>query len=130
MKTKSVTIILAAAAGSVALICTSTAVAQRPGGGESSSKATQPTNQVPNAAQAAGPKSTSGAEIATAITPQEAAKKYPLKSGKYPMGERDPHKPSGIINSPYPPHTEYDCLNIPKGGLVLDTRAKQVFVRP
>jgi hypothetical protein len=67
--------------------------------------------------------------VATPITPEEAAKKYPTK-GSYPMGERDPHKPSGIVSSPYPPHTQFDCSKVAHGGLVVDTQAKRVFVRP
>jgi hypothetical protein len=46
------------------------------------------------------------------------------------MGERDPHKPSGVVSSPYPPRQEYDCSNVTHGGLVLDTRVNKVFVRP
>lgn len=68
--------------------------------------------------------------MARPITPEEAAKKYPAPKGKYPVGERDPHKPSGVINSPYPPHQEFDCSNVAHGGLVLDTRTNRVFVRP
>jgi hypothetical protein len=67
--------------------------------------------------------------VATPITPQEAAKKYPMK-GSYPMGERDPHKSSGIVNSPYPPHQAFDCSKVAHGGLVVDTHANKVFVRP
>jgi hypothetical protein len=69
--------------------------------------------------------------MATPITPEEAAKKYPPpKGGTYPPGERDPHKPSGQIMSPYPPRTVYDCSKIGHGGLVLDTHVNKVFVRP
>jgi hypothetical protein len=64
------------------------------------------------------------------ITKEEAAKKYPAPSSGYPTGERDPHKASGIVSSPYPPHQAFDCSKIPHGGLVLDTRANKVFVRP
>jgi hypothetical protein len=68
---------------------------------------------------------------AKAISKPEAEKKYPPPSGgSYPMGERDPHDPSGTVNSPYPPHQKYDCAKIAHGGLVLDTRANKVFVRP
>jgi hypothetical protein len=68
--------------------------------------------------------------VATPITPQEAAKKFPAPNGKYPLGERDPHKPSGVVASPYAPHTPYDCSKIAHGGLVLDTKVNKVFVRP
>jgi hypothetical protein len=69
--------------------------------------------------------------VATPITATEAAKKYPpSKGGSYPVGERDPHKADGIVSSPYPPRQEFDCSKIAHGGLVLDTRANKVFVRP
>jgi hypothetical protein len=71
-----------------------------------------------------------GATPATAITKAEAEKKYPLRGGSYPTGERDPHDPSGIISSPYPPHEKYDCSKIANGGLVVDVKVNKVFVRP
>jgi hypothetical protein len=77
-----------------------------------------------------GKPSGGGVIVATPITPQEAAKKYPAPNGKYPTGERDPHRPSGIVSSPYPPHTEFDCSKVAHGGLVVDTHANKVFVRP
>lgn len=67
---------------------------------------------------------------ATAITKDEAQKKYPPPSAGYPVGERDPKEGSGIVSSPYPPNQKYDCSKIAHGGLVLDTRVKKVFVRP
>jgi hypothetical protein len=75
-------------------------------------------------------KGSGGALVAKQVSKEEAAKKYPAKNGTYPPGERDPHKPSGVVTSPYPPHTEYDCSNVPHGGLVLDTRVNKVFLRP
>ena len=66
----------------------------------------------------------------TAITKADAEKKYPPKSGTYPPGSRDAHDPSGVVSSPYPPHEKYDCSKVNHGGLVLDVRAKQVFVYP
>jgi len=66
----------------------------------------------------------------TAITKADAEKKYPPKSGTYPPGIRDAHDPSGVVSSPYPPYQKYNCLKINHGGLVLDVRAKQVFVYP
>ena len=66
-----------------------------------------------------------------AINKPEAEKKYPPpKSGTYPPGTRDAHDPSGVVSSPYPPHEKYDCSKVNHGGLVLDVRAKQVFVYP
>ena len=67
---------------------------------------------------------------ATPITKADAQKKYPSKSGTYPPGTRDAHDPSGVVSSPYPPHEKYDCSKVNHGGLVIDARAKQVFVYP
>ena len=68
---------------------------------------------------------------ATAITKADADKKYPAKGGQYPLGNRNPHDPSGYVTSPYPPYQQYDCSKVvAHGGLVLDIRAKKVFVYP
>jgi hypothetical protein len=67
---------------------------------------------------------------ATGITKADADKKYPPSNGKYPAATRDPHDASGLVTSPYPPYQKYDCKKINHGGLVLDTRAKHVFVYP
>jgi hypothetical protein len=67
---------------------------------------------------------------ATAITKADAEKKYPPIHGTYPPGNRDAHEASGLVTSPYPPYQKYDCAGIAHGGLVLDIRAKHVFVRP
>jgi hypothetical protein len=67
---------------------------------------------------------------ATAITKADAEKKYPPPKAGYPPGSRDPHDASGLVTSPYPPYQKYDCAKIAHGGLVLDIRAKKVFVRP
>ena len=71
-----------------------------------------------------------GATQATAITKADAEKKYPSRGGSYPVGQRDPHDPSGVITSPYPPHERYECSKVAHGGLVVDTKANKVFVRP
>ena len=71
-----------------------------------------------------------GVTQATAITKAEAEKKYPMKGGAYPTGQRDPHDASGIVVSPYPPHEKYDCSKVAHGALVVDTKANKVFVRP
>jgi hypothetical protein len=128
MKTKLVTVVSVVVASWLALIFSNTAPGQetsrgmyaRPSGGTPAPGATQPA-----VSQGAG-----GANVATPITPEEAAKKYPAPKGKYPIGERDPHKASGVVASPYPPHQEFDCSRIAHGGLVLDTRTNKVFVRP
>ena len=68
---------------------------------------------------------------ATAIAKADAEKKYPPPhGGGYPPGNRDAHEASGLVTSPYPPYQKYDCSGIAHGGLVLDIRAKHVFVRP
>jgi hypothetical protein len=67
---------------------------------------------------------------ATGITKADADKKYPPPNGKYPSATRDPHDASGLVTSPYPPYQKYDCTKINHRGLVLDTRAKHVFVYP
>ena len=67
---------------------------------------------------------------ATPLTKADAQKKYPSKSGTYPLATRDAHDPSGVVSSPYPPHEKYDCSKVNHGGLVLDVHAKQVFVYP
>jgi hypothetical protein len=128
MKTKLVRFVSLMAASWLALIVANSALAQMQRSGSDYGK--QPAAAAPSVApsQATG---TSGAKMATPITKEEAAKKYPPpKSGQYPTGERDPHKASGIIDSPYPPHTEYDCSKVNHGDLVLDTRVNKVFVRP
>jgi hypothetical protein len=65
-----------------------------------------------------------------AISKADADKKYPSRGGSYPVGQRDPHDPSGIVVSPYPPHEKYECSKIAHGALVVDTQANKVFVRP
>ena len=71
-----------------------------------------------------------GAIEAKAITKEEAAKKYPVKGGAYPLAQRDPTHPSGVVTSPYPPHEKYNCSKVNHGGLVLDTRVNKLFVYP
>jgi hypothetical protein len=69
--------------------------------------------------------------VGTAITKADAEKKYPPTNGStYPPATRNPHDMSGVVTSPYPPYQQYDCSKIAHGGLVLDVRAKHVFVRP
>jgi hypothetical protein len=65
-----------------------------------------------------------------AITKADAEKKYPPRGGHYPPATRNPHDPSGVVTSPYPPYQQYDCSKVAHGGLVLDIRAKHVFVYP
>jgi hypothetical protein len=117
----------AVAMSCLTLILSNAAMAQmREGGNYQQAGPKGPeSSQVSKQAQGSG-----GALVATQITPQEAAKKYPAPKSGYPMGERDPHKMSGLVNSPYPPHTEFDCSKVPHNALVVDTRVNKVFVRP
>src|SRR5438105_1673868 len=127
MKMKLVTVVSAVTMSWFALVLTDVAVAQR--GENYRPPSTSTTTSTSQASQQPG---AGGAIVATQVTPQDAAKKYPPpKAGSgYPSGERDPHKASGVVNSPYPPHTAFDCSKVPHGGLVLDTRVNKVFVRP
>ena len=125
VKTRLIAVVSAVAVSCLTFILSNTAVAQMKEG----SSYQQQNPKGPNSSQVSK-QGASGTVVATPITPQEAAKKYPAPKGKYPMGERDPHKADGVVNSPYPPRTEFDCSNIPHGGLVLDTHVNKVFVRP
>jgi hypothetical protein len=125
MKTRLIAVVSAVAVSCLTLILSNTAVAQMREGGTYQ----QQNPKGPDSSQVSK-QGKGGAIVATQISPQDAAKKYPAAKGKYPMGERDPHKADGVVNSPYPPHTEFDCSNVPHGGLVLDTHVNKVFVRP
>jgi hypothetical protein len=129
MKTKFMAVVSIMAVTLLALMFTTAVMGQRSGGYEKTT--TKPGAAATPSGPSTGPvQGGGGATVGKAITPEEANKKYPAPKGGYPTGERDPHKASGIILSPYPPHTEFDCSQIAKGGLVLDTRVNKVFVRP
>jgi hypothetical protein len=125
VKTRLIAVVSAVAVSCLTFILSNTAVAQMKEG----SSYQQQNPKGPNSSQVSK-QGASGTVVATPITPQEAAKKYPAPKGKYPMGERDPHKADGVVTSPYPPRTDFDCSNIPHGGLVVDTHVNKVFVRP
>ena len=125
MKTRLITVVSAVAVSCLAFFLSNTVVAQMKEG----TSYQQQNPKGPDSSKVSK-QGTSGAVIATQVTPQDAAKKYPAPKGKYPMGERDPHNADGVVNSPYPPRTAFDCSNIPHGGLVLDTHVNKVFVRP
>jgi len=125
MKTRLIAVVSAVAVSCLTLILSNTAVAQMREG----QSYQQANPKKPDSSQVSQ-QGKGGATVATQISPQDAAKKYPATKGKYPMGERDPHKADGLVNSPYPPRTEFDCSNVPHGGLVLDTHVNKVFVRP
>jgi hypothetical protein len=67
---------------------------------------------------------------AQAISKADAEKKFPVKGGAYPVGQRDSHDPAGVVLSPYPPHERYECSKIAHGALVLDPKVNKVFIRP
>jgi hypothetical protein len=125
VKTRLIAAVSAAAVSCLTFILSNTAVAQMKEGATYQ----QQNPKGPSSSQVTK-QGASGTVVATPITPQEAAKKYPAPKGKYPMGERDPHNADGVVNSPYPPRTAFDCSNVPHGGLVLDTHVNKVFVRP
>jgi len=125
MKTRLIAVVSAAAVSCLAFILSNTAMAQMKEGTSYQQANPKGPDSSKVSKQGAG-----GAAVATQITPQDAAKKYAAQKGKYPMGERDPHNADGVVNSPYPPRTAFDCSSIPHGGLVLDTHVNKVFVRP
>lgn len=74
------------------------------------------------------------AEVPTEVTPEEAAKKYPLPAGKkYPDALPSETSMSstggGFFKSPYSSRT-YDCRKVKSGTLLLDKSVNKVFVRP
>jgi hypothetical protein len=125
MKTRLITVVSAVAVSCLAFTLSNTAVAQMKEG----TSYQQQNPKGPDSSKVSK-QGASGTAVATQITPQDAAKKYPAPKGKYPMGERDPHNADGVVNSPYPPRTAFDCSQVPHGGLVVDTHVNKVFVRP
>ena len=68
--------------------------------------------------------------IATEISADDAAKKYPPQAGKgYPQGVATTTSTGGFFQSPYSSRV-YDCRKVKHGALILDEGAKKVFVRP
>lgn len=78
-----------------------------------------------------------GKYVAIIISPEEAAKKYPMPNGKsYPNGMDEgvligsgSATHNGYIKSPFSSRV-YDCRKIGQGTLLVDDTAKKVFVRP
>lgn len=68
---------------------------------------------------------------ATAISREDAMKKYPPPRGGYPVAEMNTTAEStaGIYKSPYSSR-RFDCRQIKKNQLVLDPFAKKVFALP
>jgi hypothetical protein len=72
------------------------------------------------------------AEKAVVVSPEDAAKKYPLPPGKdYPMGtfEAFASNTGGFVRSPYSSRI-FDCRKVPHGALILDESAKKLFRAP
>jgi hypothetical protein len=73
------------------------------------------------------------AEKAVVVTAEDAAKKYPMPSGKeYPAGiNANTHSAtaSGFVQSPYSARV-YDCRHLGHGSLILDEGAKKLFRKP
>ncbi|HYR22807.1 MAG TPA: hypothetical protein VEP30_07795 [Chthoniobacterales bacterium] len=71
---------------------------------------------------------------AVVITPEDAAKKYPLPNGmkEYPPGinaNKGSATASGFVQSPYSSRV-YDARKLGHGTLILDEGAKKVFRKP
>ena len=70
---------------------------------------------------------------AVVVTPEDAAKKYPLPAGKdYPPGiNANTHSAtsSGFVQSPYSSRI-YDCRHMGHGTLILDEGVKKLFRKP
>ena len=73
------------------------------------------------------------AQKAVEVTPEDAAKKYPMPAGKdYPPGiNANTHSAtaSGFVQSPYSSRV-YDCRKMKHGTLVLDEGANKLFRKP
>src|SRR5436305_7918395 len=70
---------------------------------------------------------------AVVVSPEEAAKKYPMPGGKdYPAGiNANSHSAtsSGFVQSPYSSRI-YDCRKLGHGTLILDEPVKKLFRKP
>jgi hypothetical protein len=70
---------------------------------------------------------------AVEVTPEEAAKKYPMPNGKdYPPGinaNKGSATSSGFVQSPYSSRI-YDARKMKRGTLILDEGVKKLFRKP
>jgi hypothetical protein len=67
---------------------------------------------------------------AVEVTPEEAAKKYPMPNGKdYPTGINTATTTGGFCQSPYSARV-YDTRKMKHGALILDEGVKKVFRKP
>lgn len=70
------------------------------------------------------------AENAVQVTPEDAAKKYPLPKGKdYPLGIYTATSTGGFLQSPYSSRI-YDVRKVNHGALLLDEGTKKLFRKP
>jgi hypothetical protein len=73
------------------------------------------------------------AQKAVEVTPEDAAKKYPMPNGKdYPVGiNANTHSAtaSGFVQSPYSARV-YDARKMKHGTLILDEGANKLFRKP
>ena len=70
------------------------------------------------------------AEKAVEVTPEDAAKKYPLPAGKdYPTGINTATTTGGFVQSPYSSRI-YDTRKMKHGALILDEGVKKLFRKP
>jgi hypothetical protein len=70
------------------------------------------------------------AEKAVEVTPEDAAKKYPMPQGKdYPVGINTATTTGGFVQSPYSARI-YDTRKMKHGALILDEGVKKVFHKP
>jgi hypothetical protein len=70
------------------------------------------------------------AQKAVEVTPEEAAKKYPMPKGQdYPPGINTATTTGGFCQSPYSSRV-YDTRKMKHGALILDEGANKVFKKP
>ena len=70
------------------------------------------------------------AQKAVEVTPEDAAKKYPLPPGKdYPPGINTATTTGGFVQSPYSSRV-YDSRKMKHGALILDEGANKLFRKP
>ena len=67
---------------------------------------------------------------AVEVTPEDAAKKYPMPKGKdYPTGINTATTTGGFVQSPYSRRV-YDARRLGHGTLILDEGVNKVFRKP
>src|SRR2546423_15247722 len=70
------------------------------------------------------------AQKAVEVTPEDAAKKYPMPKGKdYPPGINTATTTGGFVQSPYSAPV-YDTRKMKHGTLILDEGANKIFRKP